>query len=459
LVQKTTLNTWHFFALDKVMVSGLKLFIYLLILFLSFECFAFNCKAPLKEPLTSEVLDAAVENCHIKTTTELRYILPKTFRSNFTFLRHSASAFATCIDPKRRNPRLILFSPKSDLILGMPWNPEMVGEFNCNGFETIELKADSTRLQFTLHSLEPIPPKGSLTPTQITPVLKCVLCHGENGTPIWPNYPNWKDGALEAYGFNDDTLIHDSAAARDYKRFLNQISEDGSASTLLWPTWSAANMEKARQGIYSEKINLIDENFGNLPPYQFASEPLKGGNYEYRPNVKLSEVINRMNTKKIYNQLKTNPLSRQLGFALAFISGDCSSKEMMKPLSRKVSKKILEAVPNPEVTGLVEKYTFHGRLGYRLASKEHFSDFVKFIGLKETDIEIDLHGDSKTSASGYNDGGNSGFGLLATMSIASDPRFNQFLLQDAYDMYGIGAHEIPTRSQDLCENLRKAMDE
>lgn len=161
----------------------------MLFLLLSLISLAFS--QPLTEPLTLKKLEVFLsENPQLVKIEELLPALPENFRTSPVYLFNSSSRQATMTEHGNvkqglMNPRAILFSEKSNLILTINSSLDFIGG---NLVELIELGEDKefhfAQITFSMHDRKP--PKFDGTPLETV----CIGCHF-NRRPIWPSYNFW----------------------------------------------------------------------------------------------------------------------------------------------------------------------------------------------------------------------------------------------------------------------------
>ncbi len=212
--------------------------------------------------VTFKWIKSVIESQNITTIDKLISVLPERYRKNFVLMKSSQSSQGAT--PER--PRIIMFGDGDTTILSFN------GDENQRGFDKIELmefKKDSS--QFELREIDFSNSKPQFS--QANPP-RCIKCHREKeARPNWRKYPNWP----EAYGANDDILSAEETSS--LKKFLLE----------------SPNLERYRHLIY-------DKN-ANLGPFSLE----KKGDPRYRPNMRLTKLLVRLQAKSLYRQMKSSP--------------------------------------------------------------------------------------------------------------------------------------------------------
>ena len=187
--------------------------------------------------------------------------LPAPIRQNLVVINQSASAQeATLLRP--REPRIAHWDPTGRLFLS--YNGHGLGQ---NSIEIMQYLDDQARFSFQ-----------NVTAQALTRDLRsCSACHGENQRPIWGEYPKWN-----AYGSVEDIMqTSESAAYLEFRQHAgeSQVYQD------LFPQDAWAN--------YPYK------------PDADVRVDARSHAFFYRPNTRMSILLNRLNAHRITARLRS----------------------------------------------------------------------------------------------------------------------------------------------------------
>ena len=111
----------------------------------------------------------------------------------------------------------------------------------------------------------------------------CAHCHGSDPHPIWGRYSSWPG----IYGAKDDYLKGEELGA--FRNFMRQKDNVDRYSTLI-PMFGSS-----------------------LSPYS----PEARGNFQFRPNNRLSILLNHLNARRLASRVRSSPSYERFGRLLA----------------------------------------------------------------------------------------------------------------------------------------------
>lgn len=226
------------------------------------------------------LLDAAKTNCVESALEKISLAAPSLF-SDFTLMQKSESLQ----DASSLSPRVIGFGKDARFLLAFNGDPKHKGY---HALESLHFRSSLVEgMEVGEWILEEVLWNGKTATLSKPNPPKCLQCHGSIPRPIWEQYATW-DGA---YGKHDDAIIDFGPSGwpekepeiitehrKDLKNlqdFLKQKEDSPRYQKLLIPTGSPVS------------------------PYS----PERSGDRAFRPNLRLTESLTRLQAKHILGLL------------------------------------------------------------------------------------------------------------------------------------------------------------
>ena len=219
-------------------------------------------------------------------TTELSDVvgkLPADLRRNSTFVFESGGDQQA--DPLK--PRAILWSEPGKFALAFNGGQ---GQLNGNTLEMWQYSSSEKRFHFYRLSF-PLNRRADGRPdVQVEEPKLCLSCHGQNPRPIWSEYPTWPG----TYGSDDDFAPAANKESERYKAFADSAMKHPRYAPLF--AAKPANLSVADQPFYPYRFDQKADT---------AAESLA---FYYRPNLRFSVLLTRLNVERVFEQIRKNPL-------------------------------------------------------------------------------------------------------------------------------------------------------
>jgi hypothetical protein len=237
---------------------------------------------------------------NIKSIEELLPYLPEEYRSRSTYVYSSRSIQ----EASPESPRVILFGRDASLMMSFNGHPSQKGHEN---LEIIQFNKNSNEYElFDIH----FDPEKKLDPiiSEKNPS-NCISCHGDKPKPIWDTYFLWP-GVIGAED-GDETQLE--------KKYMKDFTDRKSNH----PLYKHIPEQKL---LFAAGIDGFVENMGpNGNGVQINSE--------------LNALLNRQNFKIIAQDLKNDPVSYDLRYAILGAMS-CPSEEIDSFIPEKIRKKM-----------------------------------------------------------------------------------------------------------------------
>jgi hypothetical protein len=232
---------------------------------------------------TSDDFKTLLHDHDIQSIPELVLSLPEHVKGNLTFLFESFSAQRAHLvfnDDQGEHsgvgsPRAILWDTQGRFFLTYNGFEKALGY---NTVETMEYEESSRYPSFKFVS-HVFPSRDKPGFSKISERV-CQDCHGERSRPIWGEYPKWDN----AYGSREDIVQPGEAA--NFARFKMLASKNDLYKDLL-PSDAWENYPYKKD----EDIRVMSESH----------------TFRYRPNTRMSILLNRLNANRIFAILKSQP--------------------------------------------------------------------------------------------------------------------------------------------------------
>ncbi len=240
--------------------------------------------------------------------------LPESMKKDFVMMSDSRSFQRS----DALNPRVLMKSPNSDVIITFNSHPSVNGtEYpGSNKLEMMvwngaEAKFDFIDVEFP--SEEAGAARGQIPKVTKNPQL-CLNCHGgEEARPNWDPYNFWA-GQIP---FNRDTIIKGTKESEDYLELLKRIEGTGTQNNTrlekLMPTLSASDLTAALE--YSSSFQLRTQS----------------NNSSDGPGVSMFDELTPKNQCRIAHSLKELPFINDLKYALAAVQKNCINIDQFVP--------------------------------------------------------------------------------------------------------------------------------
>jgi cytochrome c553 len=246
-----------------------------------------------------------IQSHKIHSIDQLLPLLPPSYRSHYALVYRSGSPQGASL----KDPRVIMYGSDAKTVITFNGDPKQPGY---NQLEVMQFN-DGTR-QFEFRELTFPNPSPSL---EVNPA-RCARCHGDHPgaglRPSWSQYPSWSG----VYGENDDSLSA-SGQTHSYDDFLKSKAENPRYRYLVSPPGAPAAY-----------------------PFTTASA---GGAVIYRPNARLTFLLDTLNTERQAALLSKPPYSSAV-LPYIFASMRCHRD----PESIKDIEKILADKLDPSLT-------------------------------------------------------------------------------------------------------------
>ncbi len=259
-----------------------------------------TCDVPSFEQIDVEDVHRLVKPpCHFDLDRLVRS-LPTEMRDSAAFMKKSASLVKRCTDAN--NPRIIYSAPR--VVIAVPW--KSTKDDDCKIIEAFGASEETQGLNPTHIDFRTRDAVIDSTGT------RCVGCHAQHFTPIWDTYPNWKSSHHEAFGSDDDNVLIDTEEFEILKSFVSDVA----ASEKMG--WFGDRMDRLAKAIHylGSPFKACKKNpdcLRALGPVSFGTRDLpfafsngisfKSPDYGARPNLKLSIILNDLNSKAIAGQI------------------------------------------------------------------------------------------------------------------------------------------------------------
>jgi hypothetical protein len=221
---------------------------------------------------TYEDVAGLIQQRNLTSLEQLLPLLPESLRSSFTLMYDSRSLQAA----DARNPRAILFGKDASLVLAFN------GDGAQRGFDDLEvIQYRPASRSFEMRRIQFPSPRNGFDKVQFSaanPPL-CLGCHGRDPRPNWERYPVWPG----AYGSEDDELTPGEEAS--YRAFRKQ---------------------QPAHPRYRELHARGPQDDPELNPYRRSLLDRM-----FRPNLKLTKLVARLNAFRLARLLEQQPLPVQ----------------------------------------------------------------------------------------------------------------------------------------------------
>ncbi|MBY0413118.1 MAG: c-type cytochrome [Bdellovibrionales bacterium] len=281
--------------------------------------------------LKNEVLDL-VSNLNEKKVGDVESFLdalPDNMKKDFVMMSESRS-FQTS---DTLNPRVLLRSPNSDIVLSFNSHQKHAEKKEYRGNDRVEMMVwDGANARFDFIDVQfPSESKGGKKgekPIVTKNPQTCLNCHGgSNPRPNWDPYNFWS-GQIP---FNRDTLVRNSQETKDYLEILKRIEGTSSVKNprlaKLKPLASANDVENALKE---------DERF-QLPSLSSTASSNGDG-----PGVKLFDQLSQKNFCKIGNELNEHELKDKIKYAIQGLKNGCNLNNFFPKETQDVFKTYFE---------------------------------------------------------------------------------------------------------------------
>ena len=231
-----------------------------------------------------EALVALIQDRHLTQIEDVLPLLPVELRANYTLMHHSRSLQSSSFE----NPRAIFFGKDASLVCTFNGSSSQRGfdALECMQFRRASASFDFRQIQFptTENQLKAV--AFSTTGKSADGRISCSACHTADNRPNWLVYANWQG----SYGANDDGL------GKDLNSYLGFVSK------------------RATHPRYRFLIQ------GALPTDPYI---VRGNALENRPNLRLSDLLGRMNALRDAKIL-SRVTNRKNQLAFAFSALNCA---------------------------------------------------------------------------------------------------------------------------------------
>ncbi len=253
--------------------------------------------------------------------------LPKNYRAHHTYVYERP--FSKRLDIQEAsflNPRAIVFGKDGKLILTFN------GDSKHQGYNLIELarwRDDTNTLELREIRFSP----DGKSKAQISPPnpARCIGCHEKHSRHIWNPYNFWPG----IYGSIDDAIIDGTEEKKEFVAFRAAAKSHPRYRTLIESLPTASEFSP----YYLEDIDAH--------PYYRRKKPSPERRIDNMPNLRLNEILIRLNARRVYATLKSSPLfSRYKYLVAALMPMDCDTWGGW--LSEKKSKEWVETVAKIE---------------------------------------------------------------------------------------------------------------
>ncbi len=221
----------------------------------------------------------------IRSVEDLLSLLPQKFRTIYTLIYRSRSLQ----DASEKNPRVLLFS-ENGLVLSFNGDPL---QKNYNKIEVLSPSDDGSQI-----SMKEIDFSGGRPIVHNNPV-SCTKCHRVDSRPIWDSYAIWPG----VFGSFDDIFSEKTSPPQEKLAFNNWLKAKESHpryQKLVTPQYESAIKKDTSQNIFSVFPFVPIESFAKIAQY-FDYEKLNS----FRPNLRLTEILSRVQAKKISSKNST----------------------------------------------------------------------------------------------------------------------------------------------------------
>lgn len=186
---------------------------------------------------------------------------------NLTVLFESRSAQQASLDHVEA-PKVILWSSDGRTFTTYNGDPNAAG---FGSLETMEVADGLSGPEFIFTHREPPSSESA----------RCIGCHGARPRPIWPEYPRWPN----AYGSVED-IVQPGEETENFERFRSSASGN--------PLYAAL---------------FTGETWKHFPykPDADTRVMAPAHAFKYRPNTRMSILLNRWNARRIFAWLKAEP--------------------------------------------------------------------------------------------------------------------------------------------------------
>lgn len=217
------------------------------------------------EPAPSFNVDDLVQFIGKNKITSVDALIPKLpaeIKKNVTFITDSQSLQAGSVT----SPRAVIWNEKGGLVF--TFNGGGADQRGNSSLELMQADSKTGRLRF----FEIAFPKGELTEPQ-----SCLQCHGSEPRPIWKEYPSWPD----AFGSHDDFTPTEQQS--DFQLFIENAKKNPRFQSLIFES--------------------------DFPEFPYRSSTLARSTsidtaFHFRPNLRLSELLTRLNAKRLASMIR-----------------------------------------------------------------------------------------------------------------------------------------------------------
>ena len=272
-----------------------------------------------------EDLVSLIQDRHLTQMEDVLPLLPAEMRANYTLMYHSRSLQSSSFE----DPRAILFGKDASLVCTFNGGKGQSGfdALECMQFRRAIASFDFRQIQFptTENQLKAV--VFSASGKSGDGRVSCSACHTADNRPNWLVYANWQG----SYGANDDGL------GKDLNAYLGFVS---------------------KRALHPRYRHLIQ---GSLPTDPYI---VRGNAVENRPNLRLSDLLGRMNALRDAKILQ-RVTNRQNQLAFAFSALTCALEPADEAALRSKGYNVdLELDPDKILTDLrISPLSWSMRLG------------------------------------------------------------------------------------------------
>lgn len=229
--------------------------------------------------------------------------LPEPIRQSMIFVGDSRSLQESSVT----NPRVLLKSPNSDVILSFNTDPSH------RGYDAIEMtvwnaataKVEMAEIRFPEDTRDATL-RASGRATVARNPQKCVVCHSESRSWLFDPYRIWA-GHIP---WSEDALNRDSIEVEWYKKFLNDVTSGQPRMRHLRPMETAAE---------------IDAALASTGRYQIKSPRGETTQPNNTPGLDLSHQVLIYNGCRVANELAARPDWDRIKYAVAGATTGCAN--------------------------------------------------------------------------------------------------------------------------------------
>jgi hypothetical protein len=267
-------------------------------------------RADPSRTFTYEDLVALIQNKKITSIEELLPLLPTELRSSYVLLRQSRSQQSASAD----HPRVVLFGIDGSLTCAFNGDPGQKGydSLECFQFRRSERRFDFRQIEFpsVANGLSSV--MFSESKRAVLKNVSCSACHGDDPRPNWDGWQNW----VGAYGAQNGLGYEERY---EYFSFVNGRQKN---PRYKW---------------------LVQEQ-GSYAPFGTTTVEIRGE--IDRPNLRLSDLVGRMNAFRAARLLETRvPFWQTLLFAVQGLGCELSSAQKAR-----IAKEGLPLISTPNIS-------------------------------------------------------------------------------------------------------------